>query len=118
VGEDGLDIVSLLSILGWQPDHYCQYAASTSSCLHNVTSIPSMLVAVGLALAIMYLPGLAILNRPSAFRSIDGVSRLCIAPGVSAAMYMVLFALSYVFGITLGPWTPWAFSILALGSLC
>ena len=77
-----------------------------------------MLVAVGLALVIMYVPGLAILNRFSAFRRIDGVSRLCIAPGVSASVYMVLFALSYVFGIRLGPWTPWACSILALGSLC
>src|SRR5437870_2338496 len=82
-----------------------------------LTRFPSALAAAGIALVIAYLPGLAILNRFAAIRRIDGLSRLLIAPGVSAAAYVVLFAFCHVCGIKLGWWTPWAISIFAVGSL-
>ena len=82
-----------------------------------MTTIPSALAAVGIALALMYLPGLTILNRFAATRRVDGLSRVLIAPGVSAAAYVVLFAVCHVLGIRLGWWTPWAISLAAAGAL-
>ena len=79
--------------------------------------LPSALLAVGVGLLVAYLPGLAILNRFSALRRIDALSRLFIAPGVSAALYVVLFALCFKLNIKLGGWTPWLICIVATGSL-
>jgi len=79
--------------------------------------LPSALLAVGVGLLVAYLPGLAILNRFSALRRIDALSRLFIAPGVSAALYVVLFALCFKLNIKLGGGTPWLICIVAAGSL-
>ncbi|HXJ84386.1 MAG TPA: DUF6541 family protein [Candidatus Methylomirabilis sp.] len=82
-----------------------------------MASLPAALASVGLALAILYGPGLAILECCAATRRIDRVSRLLIAPGVSAATYVVLFALCYQLDGRLGWWTPWAILILAAVAL-
>ena len=82
-----------------------------------LTHLPGALVAVCIALAVAYLPGFALLNRFAALRRIDGLSRLLIAPGVSAALYAVLFAFFYKLGIRLGWWTPWLIALIAAASL-
>ncbi|MCL4505051.1 MAG: hypothetical protein M1140_03360 [Chloroflexi bacterium] len=82
-----------------------------------LTQLPGALVAVSIALVVAYMPGLAFLNRFAAFRRIDGLSRLFIAPGVSIALYVVLFTFCYKLGIKLGWWTPWLITLLAAASL-
>jgi hypothetical protein len=82
-----------------------------------ITRIPSALLAVSIGLLVTYLPGLAILNRFAALRKIDAVSRLFIAPGVSLALYVLLFAFCYKLNITLGWWTPWAITVFSLLAL-
>lgn len=78
-----------------------------------IMRIPGALIAVSIGLLVAYLPGLAILNRFAALRKIDALSRLFIAPGVSLALYVVLFAFCYKLNIALGWWTPWAINIVA-----
>ena len=82
-----------------------------------ITRIPSLLVALSVSTVIMYLPGSAILFRLRALRRLDALSRLCIAPGVSVALYVVLFEVAEVLHLRLGWWTPWLIVLLALASL-
>lgn len=77
----------------------------------------SMIASVGVALTLTFLPGFAILNRFTAFSRIDRLSRLCIAPGISIALYVLLFASSFVLHIRLGWWTPWLIALIATVSL-
>ncbi len=78
-----------------------------------ILKLPSAFLATTIALAITFLPGLAILNGFRAFRHIDWLSRLCIAPGVSVAFYVVMLEVCYVLHIQLGWWTPWLIAALA-----
>ena len=85
----------------------------------NVTPIQllSAVLAVAIALAVLYLPGTAILARIKGFQQLDGLSRLCIAPGVSIALYVVLLEGCYLLHLQLGWWTPWLITALSLVGL-
>jgi hypothetical protein len=79
--------------------------------------LPSAFLATTIALVITYLPGYAILNGFAACRRMDWLSRLCIAPGVSIALYTLLFTFCYPLGVKLGVGTPWAIVLLSLAGL-
>ncbi len=83
----------------------------------TLTQLLSAGIACAIALTVMYLPGTAILARIKGFEQIDSLSRLCIAPGVSVAFYVVLLEGCYLLHLTLGWWTPWLIALLAIVAL-
>ena len=80
----------------------------------SLTQILSAAIATTIALSIMYLPGIAILARVKGFEQLDNLSRLCIAPGVSVALYVVLLEGCYLLHLKLGWWAPWLIAILSI----
>jgi hypothetical protein len=78
------------------------------------TQLLSAAIASIIALAVMYLPGTAILARVKGFNQLDNLSRLCIAPGVSVALYIVLLEGCYLLHLKLGWWAPWLIAILSI----
>lgn len=79
--------------------------------------MPSAILSLGVALSITYLPGFAVLTQFAATRRIDKLSRWCIAPGVSIALYVVLFEACSLLHIKLNWLTPWVVVVISLLSL-
>jgi hypothetical protein len=78
--------------------------------------IPSAALAFCVALLVTYIPGFALLQRFAAFKQLDLMSRLFIAPGISIALYTILFSFSFALNIKLGTGTPWLIIALALAA--
>jgi hypothetical protein len=80
-------------------------------------SFSSFIFSALLALVLLVLPGFALLRICVAARALGFISRLTLAPGVTIALSVVMFAWCKVFGLKLGPATPWLMIAAAVLSL-
>lgn len=80
-------------------------------------SFSSLIFSALLAIVLLVLPGFALLRICVPTRELGFISRLTLAPGVTTALSVLIFTWSKVFGLKLGPVTPWlmmAVAVLAL----
>jgi hypothetical protein len=74
-------------------------------------NVASVILNVLLALALLLLPGLALLRATVPTRLLDLVSRVAIAPGITTALTVLIFTWCEAIGIKSGPFLPWIFII-------
>ena len=81
-------------------------------------SVGEVFLAVIAALALLLLPGMALLRWCVPPRRLDLVSRLSLAPGVTIAFCILLFTWCKLLGLKLPPLTPWILIALAGVGYC
>src|SRR3982751_5689287 len=77
----------------------------------------SLILAVVLGLALLLLPGMALLEICLPRSALGLVSRLALAPGITVAFCVLLFTWAGIFSVTLGPLTSWLLVLSALSIL-
>lgn len=80
-----------------------------------VTSFSSLILGAVMAGGFLVLPGFALLRLCVRARELGLISRLTLAPGVTTALCMLIFAWGKLAGLEFGPVTPWL--ILAASAL-
>lgn len=70
-------------------------------------SLSSLIFSAVLGLALLVVPGFALLRLCVPARDLGFVSRLTLAPGVTTALSVLMFAWGKIFGLKFGPITPW-----------
>jgi hypothetical protein len=81
-------------------------------------SFSSLIFGALLAIALLVLPGFTLLRLCVASRELGFISRLTLAPGITTALCVLMFAWGEHFGLKFGPITPWlVMAAAALGLL-
>lgn len=80
-------------------------------------SLSILILSALLAIVLLVLPGFALLRMCVPARELGFISRLTLAPGVTTALSVLLFAWGKLFGLKLGPVTPWLMTTFAVLSL-
>ena len=70
-------------------------------------SLSTLILSALPAIALLVLPGLALLRICLPKRELGFLSQLTIAPGITVALSVLLFTWSKIFGLQLGPLIPW-----------
>ena len=80
-------------------------------------SFSSLILGALLAIALLVLPGFALLRLGVPARELGLISRITLAPGVTTALCVLMFAWSKLVGLKFGPVTPWLILVAALLAL-
>jgi|GEM_PF-2976031 len=81
-------------------------------------SFSSLIFGALLAIALLVLPGFTLLRLCVPSRELGFISRLTLAPGITTALCVLMFAWGERFGLKFGPITPWlVMTAAALGLL-
>ena len=70
-------------------------------------SFTSLIFGAFMAVVFLVMPGLALLRFCVPTRELGFISRLTLAPGVTTALCMLIFAWGKLVGLKFGPVTPW-----------
>src|SRR5438105_6130031 len=76
-------------------------------------NVGSLVLYVLLALAILILPGLALLRLALPGKTLGILCRIAIAPGITVAISVLVFTWCQVFGLKPGPVLPWVLIVAA-----
>lgn len=78
-------------------------------------SLSSLIFGALLAIVFLVLPGFALLRLCVPERELGFISRLTLAPGVTTAFCVLMFAWGKIVGLKFGPVTPW---LMIAGAIC